>query len=94
MLGRQEAASGLHGLEGYQGMLARKDRMDVPSQRDLKLAHQWLVQIHGQPDKAVAANGKIRPASAMRTGFSAEMLSWRRETAVLNQSVIRPRSGS
>jgi hypothetical protein len=68
--------------------------MDVTSQRDLKLAHQWLVQIHGQPDKAVAATGKIRPASAMRTGFSAEMLSWRRETAVLNQSVIRPRSGS
>ncbi len=42
-------------VEGYQGMLKRKDRMDVPDQYHLELAHQWLVQLYqtwGKPDKA------------------------------------------
>ena len=42
-------------LEGYQGMLALKDRIDVPDRYHLELAHQWLVQLYqawGKPDKA------------------------------------------
>lgn len=33
-------------LEGYQGMLARKDRIGVPDRYHLHLAHQWLVQLY------------------------------------------------
>jgi eukaryotic-like serine/threonine-protein kinase len=42
-------------LEGYQGMLARKDRIDVPDHYHLDLAHRWLVQLYqawGKPDQA------------------------------------------
>jgi Tfp pilus assembly protein PilF len=42
-------------VEGYQGMLARKDRIDVPYRYHLDLAHQWLVQLYqawGRPAKA------------------------------------------
>jgi serine/threonine protein kinase/Tfp pilus assembly protein PilF len=42
-------------LEGYQGMLARKDRIDAPNRYHLDLAHQWLVQLYqawGKPAKA------------------------------------------
>ncbi len=42
-------------LEGYQGMLARKDRIDVAYHDDLDLARQWLVQLYrawGRPAKA------------------------------------------
>ena len=42
-------------LEGYQGMLARKDRIDVPDLYYLELAHRWLVQLYkdwGKPQKA------------------------------------------
>jgi eukaryotic-like serine/threonine-protein kinase len=42
-------------LEGYQGMLARKDRIAVPDRCNLDLAHQWIVQLYqawGKPDKA------------------------------------------
>ena len=42
-------------LEGYQGMLARKDRIAVPNRYHLELAHQWLVQVYqawGKPGKA------------------------------------------
>ncbi|HKS95501.1 MAG TPA: tetratricopeptide repeat protein, partial [Terriglobia bacterium] len=42
-------------LEGYQGMLARKDRIDVPNRYHLELAHRWLVQLYqawGKPDQA------------------------------------------
>jgi serine/threonine protein kinase len=42
-------------LEGYKGMLARKDRIDVPDRHHLELAHQWLVQLYhawGKPGKA------------------------------------------
>lgn len=42
-------------LEGYEGMLARKDRIAVPDQYHLELARQWLVQLYGawgKPEKA------------------------------------------
>lgn len=48
-------------LEGYQGMLARKDRIDAPSRYHLELAHQWLVQLYqswGKPDKAAEWKNK------------------------------------
>jgi len=41
--------------EGYQGLLARKDLIDVPDRYHLDLAHQWLVEPRpagGKPDKA------------------------------------------
>lgn len=49
-------------LEGYQGMLARKDRIDVPDLYHLELAHQWLVQLYqawGKPDRAAEWKRKI-----------------------------------
>ncbi len=42
-------------LEGYQGMLARKERIAVPDQYHLDLAHRWIVQLYrawGKPGKA------------------------------------------
>jgi len=42
-------------LEGYQGMLARKDRIDASDLYHLELAHQWVVQLYqawGKPEKA------------------------------------------
>ena len=42
-------------LEGYRGMLARKDRMDVPDRYHLDRAHESLVQLYqawGKPGKA------------------------------------------
>jgi len=44
-------------LEGYQGMLGRKERIDVPDRYHIQLAHQWLVQLYkdwGKPEKAAA----------------------------------------
>jgi tetratricopeptide (TPR) repeat protein len=41
--------------EGYQGMLARKDRMEVPDRYHLDLAHQWLVQLYQAWDKLAKA---------------------------------------
>jgi eukaryotic-like serine/threonine-protein kinase len=32
--------------EGYSGMLARKDRIDVPDRYHLDRAHEWLVQLY------------------------------------------------
>ena len=48
-------------LEGYQGMLARNDRIDVPYRYHLLLARQWLVQLYqawGRPAKAAEWSGK------------------------------------
>ena len=48
-------------IEGYQGMLARKDRIDIPNQYHLQLAHKWLVQLYqawGKPDKAAESKKK------------------------------------
>ncbi|MGA7931553.1 MAG: serine/threonine-protein kinase [Candidatus Sulfotelmatobacter sp.] len=42
-------------LEGYHGMLARKDRIGVPDRYHLQLAHQALIQLYkdwGKPQKA------------------------------------------
>ena len=42
-------------LEGYQGLLARKDRIRMPDRYHLELAHQWLFLLYkdlGKPDKA------------------------------------------
>jgi len=42
-------------LSGYQGMVARKDRIDVPDWYHLDRAHEWLVQLYqawGKPQKA------------------------------------------
>ena len=42
-------------LEGYRGMLARKDRTPVPYWRHLQSTHVWIVQMYvawGKPDKA------------------------------------------
>ena len=44
-------------LEGYQGMLTRKDRIAAPDRWHLERAHQWLVQLYknwGKPEKAAA----------------------------------------
>ena len=42
-------------LEGYQGMVARKDRMAVPDRYHLDRAREWIVQLYqawGKPEKA------------------------------------------
>jgi eukaryotic-like serine/threonine-protein kinase len=42
-------------LEGYRGMLARKDLIAVPERYQLDLAHRWIVQLYeawGKPTKA------------------------------------------
>jgi len=42
-------------LEGYQGLLARKDRIVVPDWYHLDRAHDWIVQLYqawGKPSKA------------------------------------------
>jgi tetratricopeptide (TPR) repeat protein len=42
-------------LEGYQGMVARKDRMGVPDLYHLDRAREWIVQLYqdwAKPDKA------------------------------------------
>jgi len=42
-------------VEGYQGMLARKERIDVPDWDHVDRARQWLVQVYvdwGKPEKA------------------------------------------
>ncbi|HXB71561.1 MAG TPA: serine/threonine-protein kinase [Candidatus Acidoferrales bacterium] len=42
-------------LEGYRGMLARKDRMGVPARYYLDCAREWLIQMYqawGKPERA------------------------------------------
>jgi hypothetical protein len=42
-------------LEGYRGMVERKDRMPVPKLRDIDSTHRWIVQLYqawGKSDKA------------------------------------------
>lgn len=44
-------------LAGYQGMLARRERMGVPNWYHLDHAREWLAQLYqswGKPEKAVA----------------------------------------
>jgi hypothetical protein len=33
-------------VEGYQGMLARKERIAVPDRYHLDLAHEWIVRLY------------------------------------------------
>ena len=47
-------------------MLARKDRIAVPIQYNLKLAHQWLEQLYeyrGKPASAPGLENKVRAIS-------------------------------
>ena len=42
-------------VEGYEGMFARKESIDVPDRYNLDLAHKWLIQLYknwGKPEKA------------------------------------------
>jgi hypothetical protein len=42
-------------LEGYRGMLARKDLIAAPDRHHLDSAHEWIVQMYiawGKPEKA------------------------------------------
>ena len=42
-------------IEGYRGMVERKDRMPIPKLRDVDLARAWIVQMYvawGKPKKA------------------------------------------
>lgn len=42
-------------LEGYRGMLTRKDRISMPDRRHLDSAREWILQMYeawGKPDKA------------------------------------------
>ena len=56
-------------VEGYQGMLARKDRIDAPERFHLQLAHRWVVQLYqawGKPDKAAEWKKRQAPRSLSR----------------------------
>jgi tetratricopeptide (TPR) repeat protein len=51
-------------LEGYQGMLARKQRIALPDQYHLRRAHEWLVQLYqgwSKPEKV--AEWREKPAA-------------------------------
>jgi tetratricopeptide (TPR) repeat protein/predicted Ser/Thr protein kinase len=51
-------------LEGYQGMLARKDSMNVPDRYHLDLALRWIVELYqawGKPAKAAEWAGRKVP---------------------------------
>jgi serine/threonine protein kinase/Tfp pilus assembly protein PilF len=53
-------------LEGYQGMLARKNRIGVPEWYHLDRADGWLVELYqawGKPAKAAEWKGKSQPHS-------------------------------
>ncbi|MGC9946764.1 MAG: serine/threonine-protein kinase [Bryobacteraceae bacterium] len=48
-------------LEGYRGMIARKDHIAVPDRYHLDRAREWLVRFYqawGKPDKAAEWSGK------------------------------------
>jgi hypothetical protein len=66
-------------LEGYQGMLARKDRMAVADWYHLDRAREWIVQLYqdwGKPDKAAEWQGKPQvsqtPPAANSAGSSVQ----------------------
>jgi hypothetical protein len=42
-------------LEGYSGMVERKERIGIPDRRHLDRAREWLVRLYqawGKPEKA------------------------------------------
>jgi tetratricopeptide (TPR) repeat protein len=52
-------------LEGYQGMLARKDRIGVPDWYHLERADEWIINLYqdwGKPAKAAEWQQKINDA--------------------------------
>jgi tetratricopeptide (TPR) repeat protein len=52
-------------LEGYQGMAARKDRIEVPERYHLDRAREWIVQLYqdwGKPKQAAEWQQKINAA--------------------------------
>ena len=52
-------------LEGYQGMLAHKDRIAVPDYYHLDLAHKWLVELYEAWDKPEkAAEWRAKPTTS------------------------------
>jgi hypothetical protein len=64
-------------LEGYRGMLARKDRMGVPDWYHLDRAREWIVQLYqdwGKRDKAAEWRAKLHvsqtPPAANSSGSS------------------------
>jgi eukaryotic-like serine/threonine-protein kinase len=51
-------------LEGYQGMLTRKERMGVPNWYHLDRAREWIVQLYldwGKPEKAAEWKTRTGP---------------------------------
>ncbi len=57
-------------LEGYNGMLAREERIDVPDWYHIDRAHQWLVQLYqawGKPEKAAEWRRKTPAAKQPST---------------------------
>ncbi len=38
-------------LDGYRGMMARKDRISAPNWRHLNSAHEWILQLYAAWDK-------------------------------------------
>jgi hypothetical protein len=73
-------------LEGYQGMLARKDRISVPDHYHIDLAHKWLVDLYeawGKPEKA--AEWRAKPTTRA-LGRSFEAVSYRRHPLGLANS--------
>jgi eukaryotic-like serine/threonine-protein kinase len=56
-------------VEGYEGMLARKDRIAVPDRYHLDRAREWLVQLYqawGRPEKAAQWRRKSDPGRVDR----------------------------
>ena len=50
-------------LEGYQGMLARKDRIGVPDWYHLDRAREWIIQLYqawGKPERAAEWREKLK----------------------------------
>lgn len=55
-------------LEGYHGMLARKDRIAIPDRYHLDRAREWIVQLYkawGKPDKVVFSSHSTIPRNAL-----------------------------
>jgi serine/threonine protein kinase/Tfp pilus assembly protein PilF len=73
-------------LDGYQGMMAQKDRMAAPERYHLDRARQWLVTLYqawGKPDKASEWRKKQDPRGR---ALSFELAPPRRRTG----SLVRP----
>jgi hypothetical protein len=57
-------------LEGYQGMLARKDQMKVADKYHLDRAREWIVQLYqawGKPEKAAEWRQQVKETKIAAT---------------------------